>query len=37
MYPASLYAKSREFAAGCGFDFEVDVVKKSIMSDQGIK
>jgi len=33
MYPASLYAKSREFTAGCEFDFAVDVVKKSITSD----
>jgi len=37
MYPASLYAKSRGFAAGCRFDFAVDVVKESMMSGQGIK
>jgi len=37
MYPAFLYAKVREYAAGCGFDMVVDVVKKSIMSDQEIK
>ena len=37
MYPASLYAKSRGFAAGCRFGSAVDVVKESIMSGQGIK
>ena len=27
MYPASLYAKSRDFAAGCFFHFAVDVIR----------
>jgi len=37
MYPASLYAKSRGCAAGCTFDFAVDVVKETMMPGHVIK